>query len=151
MPVRYFLCNFRQIPFGMKKLLLLLAAGMPAPCAIAQHGRKAEKKEQLPPPRVWIKNTSAWTVTTDEILANPEMTTDSVGCRVSGFTVSLVAPGHPFYGPLYAVGWQMTDVQKGVIKQWKDYDSVTMYIQDIHMNCHESDATSPPITYKIKH
>jgi hypothetical protein len=62
----------------------------------------------------------------------------------------LQAPGHPFYGPLYAVGWEMTQTQKDVIKQW-DYPDVTFYIQDIHLNCHEKDATSPPFQLKFDH
>lgn len=132
----------------MKKVLLLLLVALPFAASYAQNKKK--QAEVLPPPRVWIKNTSSWTLTADEVLAVPEMTTDSPGCRVSGFTVSVTAPGHPFYGPLYAVGWQMTDVQKGVIKQWGDYDDVILYIQDIHLNCHESDATSPGLKYTLK-
>ena len=104
----------------------------------------------LPEPRVWIRNISSYHTTRDEILANPFLITDSVGCKVSGFTVSLVAPGHDFYGPLYVNGNEMSDVQKGVIKQW-DYPNVTMNIQDIHLNCHESDATSSPLKYTFDH
>jgi hypothetical protein len=117
-----------------------------------KHKEKGAKKEEakvLPPPRVWIPNISSYETTHELLVANPMLITDSPGCRVSGFTVSLQAPGHDFYGPLYTNSNQglMTDVQKGVIKTWGAYKNVTLYIQDIHLNCHETDATSPPLKY----
>lgn len=135
----------------MKKIILSLFLVLPV-LASAQHKNKKKKNEPaaLPPPRVRVGNIATYVTTREQILANPTLTTDSVGCRVSGFTISLSAPGHPFYGPLYAVGWEMTQVQKDVIKQW-DYPDVTFYVQDIHLNCHETDATSPAFTLKFDH
>ncbi len=136
----------------MKKTLIVLLFIMPALCA---HAQKHKHKKDLidnspPPPRVWVANIHTWWTTRDSILAKPMLSTDSVGCRVSGFTISLQAPGHEFYGPLYSNTWEMTETQKGVIKQW-DYNDVTMYVQDIHLNCHEKDATSPAFTLKFNH
>ncbi len=133
----------------MKKSLLFTALILPA---ITSFGQKKDKDApaELPPPRVWVSNIHTYYTTRDSILAHPQLNTDSVGCRVSGFTISLQAPDHPFYGPLYAVGWEMTQTQKDVIKQW-DYPDVTFYIQDIHLNCHEKDATSPPFQLKFDH
>jgi len=120
--------------------------------AFLSYGHQKHKKadDPLPPPKVWVGHINTYSTTREQILSNPMMTTDSVGCRVSGFTISLQAPGHPFYGPLYAVGENFTQVQKDVIQQW-DYPNVTFYIQDIHLNCHEKDATSPPFQLHFDH
>ena len=139
----------------MKKTLLFLLLGTSTLLSYGQHKTKGKDKSKadnkkeavLPPPRVWIRNIPSYTTTHDLLVANPFMITDSVGCKVSGFTVSLMAPGHDFYAPLYSNTWEMTDIQKGVIKTCGDYKNVTLYIQDIHLNCHETDATSPPLTY----
>ncbi len=135
----------------IKQYLLITLMLVPA-FSFAQNKQKKQKNEPVapPPPRVWVANIHTWHTSRDSILAKPELSTDSVGCRVSGFTISLQAPGHPFYGPLYAVGWEMTQVQKDVIRQW-DYPDVTLYIQDIHLNCHEKDATSPAFQLKFDH
>jgi hypothetical protein len=118
----------------------------------AQHkgGKKRDAVKVLPEPRVWIRNISSYHTDRDAILANPVLITDSVGCKVSGFTVSLEAPDHDFYGPLHVNGDEMSDVQKAVIKEW-DYKGVTVHIQDIHLNCHETDATSSPLKYYFDH
>jgi hypothetical protein len=128
-------------------LMLLFSSG-----AVAQHSKKDKKNKNkpLPEPRVWIRNIGSYHTTRDEILANPFLITDSVGCKVSGFTISVVAPGHDFYGPLYVNGNEMSDVQKAVVKNW-DFPNVTMHIQDIHLNCHETDATSSPLKYTFDH
>lgn len=136
----------------MKRIFLLVLLAGTTLLAYGQHKSKNKEKSDkkvtvLPPPRVWIRGISSYTTTHDLLVANPFMITDSVGCKVSGFTVSLQAPGHDFYGPLYSNTWEMTEVQKGVIKTWGAYKNVTLYIQDIHLNCHETDATSPPLTY----
>ncbi len=136
----------------MRKLVLLLLLALPA-SSFAQHKHKHKHDKEAdapPPPRVWVGNIHTYYTTRDSILAHPQLNTDSVGCRVSGFTISLQAPGHPFYGPLYAVGWEFTKVQKDVIQQW-DYPEVTFYVQDIHLNCHEKDATSPPFQMRFDH
>lgn len=136
----------------MKKTLLALLLISSSLFAHAhKHKHKKEAADTFPPPpRVWVANIHTYYTTRDSILAKPMLSTDSVGCRVSGFTISLQAPGHDFYGPLYSNTWEMTEVQKNVIKQW-DYPNVTMYIQDIHLNCHEKDATSPPFKLGFSH
>src|SRR4051812_45350076 len=136
----------------MKKLLIIIALSVPALAATAQkHKKKNDNADNFPPPpRVWVANIHTWWTTRDSILSKPMLSTDSVGCRVSGFTISLQAPGRDFYGPLYSNTWEMTEVQKSVIKQW-DYADVTLYVQDIHLNCHEKDATSPAFTLKFNH
>jgi len=131
----------------MKKNLLLMLLLLPS---ILSYGQHKKKNEELPPPRVWIANIPSYNTTLKEIMANTKLITDSVGCRVSGFSISLEAPGHPFYGPLYSNTEDYTQVQKDVIKTW-DYDSVTFYIEDIHLNCHEQDAVSNPVIYKFSH
>ncbi|MES2702232.1 MAG: hypothetical protein V4649_06310 [Bacteroidota bacterium] len=137
----------------MRKMLLTGLVAFASLASYAQSTKtkiKIKNKQQetvLPPPRVWIKGISSYNTTHDLLVANPLLVTDSPGCRPSGFTVSLQAPGHDFYGPLYSNTWEMTEIQKGVIKTWGAYKNVTLYIQDIHLNCHERDATSPPLTY----
>ena len=139
----------------MKKtiLFLFLLAMIPALMVTAQ-GRKKKKAQAeentLPPPKVWVGNIRTYYTCRDSILAKPMLVTDSPGCRVSGFTISLMAPGHDFYGPLHVNGWEFSDVQKETIKKW-DYKDVTFYVQDIHLNCHETDATSPPFQLKFDH
>jgi hypothetical protein len=130
----------------MKQALFVLALSMTSLVALAQKNKKENKTEPLPPPRVWISGIPTYNTTHDLMVANTTFITDSVGCRVSGFTISLTAPGQPFYGPLHAVGWEMTETQKNTIKKW-DYPNVTVHIQDIHLNCHETDATSPALEY----
>lgn len=129
----------------MKLTLFLLLLTTPF-LSVAQKKHKDKAPDAPPPPRVWVGNIHTYYASRDSILAHPVLNTDSVGCRVSGFTISLQAPGQPFYGPLYAVGWEFTQVQKDVIAKW-DYPDVTFYVQDIHLNCHEKDATSPPFQF----
>jgi hypothetical protein len=132
-------------------LLLVVLTLIPALSCVAQKKRKHKDVENPAPyPRVWIGNIHTYYTTRDSILAHPLLNTDSVGCRVSGFTVSLQAPGHPFFGPLYSNTWEMTQIQKDKIKEW-DYKDVTLYIQDIHLNCHEKDATANPFSVKFDH
>lgn len=133
----------------MSKHLLFALALLPA-LAYGQKQKKSKKVTELPPPRVWVGNVKNYNTTRDQILENPKLLTDSAGCRVSGFTISLQAPGQPFYGPLWAVGEDFTQTQKDVIKQW-DHPNVTVFIQDIHLNCHEKDATSPPLQLHYDH
>jgi hypothetical protein len=132
----------------MIRLLTLLMFLLPAVVTFGQRHKKdkEEEKQVLPPPRVWIANIPSYNTTHELMMANPFLVTDSVGCKVSGFTISLTAPGQPFYGPLYVNGNEMSETQKGVIKNW-DYPNVTVHIQDIHLNCHETDATSPALRY----
>lgn len=132
----------------MKRMLLLATALLPL-VALAQ--KKKNKKEAeaqvLPPPRVWIANIPSYNTTYDMIMANPLLITDSVGCRVSLFSISMTAPGEPFYGPLHNVGDKMNETQRAAIERWKDKKNITLHIQDIHLNCHETDATSPALKY----
>jgi hypothetical protein len=130
----------------MKRLMLSVVLVLPVLMAFGQKKKKENETTPLPPPRVWIANIPTYNTTHELLMANTTLITDSVGCKVSGFTVSLTAPGQPFYGPLYVNGNEMSETQKGVIKKW-DYPKVTVHIQDIHLNCHETDATSPALTY----
>lgn len=130
----------------MKNIALVTFAMLLALTAGAQHKNKKKAPAKAPEPRVWIPNISDYHTTREAICANPMLITDSVGCKVSGFTISLQAPGHDFYGPLWANGNEFTDVQKGVIKSWA-YPGVKVYIQNIHLNCHETDATSTELLY----
>jgi|GEM_PF-3568514 len=109
--------------------------------------RKHENDGVLPPPKVWIANIPTYNTTYDLIAANPMLITDSPGCKVSVFTISLTAPGEPFYGPFHAIGNTMNEMQRGAIERWKDKKNITLLVQDIHLNCHEKDATSPPLKY----
>ncbi len=132
----------------MKKILLLVVLIAPALISYGQKHKKDKKAEVvLPPPRVWIANIPSYNTTHDMLVANTMLITDSIGCKVSGFTISLSAPGQPFYGPLYVNGNEESETQKGTIKKWADYPQVTVHIQDIHLNCHETDATSPALEY----
>lgn len=131
----------------MKKTLLLAALALPALLSYGQKKKNQKEPDQLPPPRVWIANIPSYNTTYDLIMANPTLITDSVGCKVSLFSISLTAPGEPFYGPLHCVGNTMNEMQKGALERWKDKKNVTMHIQDIHLNCHETDATSPALRY----
>jgi hypothetical protein len=116
---------------------------------VAQHKKHKKENEPaaLPPPRVWITNIPAYNTTYDQIMANPMLITDSPGCKVSLFTISLEAPKEPFYGPLHCVGNTMNEMQRGAIERWKDKKNITLHVQDIHLNCHETDATSPALRY----
>lgn len=131
----------------MKKVLLLAVMAVPAFVTYGQKKKHKSEPEQLPPPRVWIANIPAYSTTYDMIMANPTLITDSVGCKVSLFSISLSAPGEPFYGPMHCVGNTMNEMQKGAIERWKDKKNITLHIQDIHLNCHETDATSPALRY----
>jgi len=131
----------------MKRTLLLVALIAPAVLSYGQKHKKDKKEEAvLPPPRVWIANIPSYNTTHDMLVDNTLLITDSVGCKVSGFTISLTAPDQPFYGPLYVNGNEESETQKSTIKKW-DYPKVTVHIQDIHLNCHETDAKSPALEY----
>jgi hypothetical protein len=130
----------------MKRVLIVTALSVSATLSYGQKNKKEKTSEPLPPPRVWIANLPTYNTTHDLMVANYTLITDSVGCKVSGFTVSLSAPGQPFFGPLYVNGNEMSQTQKDLIKKW-DYPKVTVHIQDIHLNCHETDATSPALQY----
>lgn len=132
----------------MRKTFLLALLIAPAILSYGQKHKKDKKQETvLPPPRVWIANIPSYNTTHELLVANTTLITDSVGCRVSGFTISLSAPGQPFYGPLYVNGNEESETQKGTIKKWADIPKVTVHVQDIHLNCHETDATSPALEY----
>ena len=132
----------------MRRTLLSVVLTVAATaCTYAQKSKKDKKEVKvLPPPRVWIANIPSYNTTHDLLVANTMMITDSVGCKVSGFTISLSAPGQPFYGPLYVNGNEESETQKATILKW-DYPNVTVHVQDIHLNCHETDATSPALEY----
>ena len=134
----------------MRRYLLVALVVLPLMAYAQKQKKKKNEPAALPPPRVWVGNVRTYNTTREVILSNPKLITDSVGCRVSGFTISLHAPGHPFYGPLWAVGEDFTQVQKDVIQQW-DYPDVTFYVQDIHLNCHEKDATATPFQLHFDH
>lgn len=132
----------------MKHSLLLLVLMATTSLTFGQKKKSTESKSQvLPPPRVWIANIPAYNTTYDQIMANPLLVTDSVGCKVSLFSISLSAPGEPFYGPIHCVGNTMNESQRGAIERWKDKKNITLHVQDIHLNCHETDATSPALKY----
>lgn len=133
----------------MKRIGLLAVLLLPALIASAQKkkGKKEAEPMTLPPPRVWIANIPSYNTTYDMIMANPVLTTDSPGCRVSLFTISMSLPDGTFYGPMHCVGWTMNESQRAAIERWKDKKNITLHVQDIHLNCHESDATSPALRY----
>lgn len=131
----------------MKKNLLFILLLLPSLISFGQHKKKNEPVEG-PYPRVWVGNVRTYYTSRDSILVNPMLVTDSVGCKVSGFTISLMAPGHDFYGPIHANGNEFTQQQKDLIKSWV-YKDVTFYIQDIHLNCHETDAVAHPFQLKF--
>jgi len=134
----------------MRKLLLICLLLLPVLLYGKQKHKKHQEENTAAYPHVQIGNITSWYTSRDSILANPTLTTDSVGCRVSGFTVSLQAPGQPFFGPLYSNTWEMTEIQKSKIKEW-DFKDATIYIQDIHLNCHEKDAVANPFSVKFDH
>jgi len=134
----------------MRKLLLICLLLLPVLLYGKQKNKKHQEENTAAYPHVHIGNITSWYTSRDSILANPTLTTDSVGCRVSGFTVSLQAPGQPFFGPLYSNTWEMTEVQKSKIKEW-NFKDATIYIQDIHLNCHEKDAVANPFSVKFDH
>ena len=136
----------------MKKLalLLLMLLLMPAVFSYAKHKQKKKQKKNQPVlPVVRMGNINSYMTTRAEILSNPKLTIDSP-CAIAGFSVSLVAPGHDFFGPLYVHGAEMNEFQIGKIKEW-DYPNVTIYIEDIHCNCHEQDYAPPAIVLKYDH
>ena len=133
----------------MKKsiLFVLMMLVLPAVFLYAKDKNKHKKKTQGPVlPVVRVGNINSYLTTREEILANPRLTIDSP-CAIAGFSVSLEAPGHDFFGPLYVHGTDMNDLQIGKIREW-DYPNVTIYIEDIHCNCHEQDYAPPAIVLK---
>ena len=134
----------------MRKSILFLLLILPSLVSTAQPGHKKKKTTEGAYPRVWVGNVRTYYTSRDSILANPMLVTDSVGCKVSVFTISLMAPGHDFYGPIHANGNQFTQQQIDLIKGW-DFKDVTLYIQDIHLNCHETDAVANPFQLKFDH
>lgn len=131
----------------MKRFFVALLLTAPVIAVHAQKKKHSSEPAELPPPRVWIANIPAYNTTYDMIMANPLLITDSPGCRVSLFSISLSAPNEPFYGPMHCVGDKMNESQRGAIERWKDKKNITLHIQDIHLNCHETDATSPALRY----
>lgn len=130
----------------MKKGFLILSLLLSSVISLAQKHKK--EPVEGPYPRVWIGNVHTYYTYRDSILANPMLMTDSVGCKVSGFTISLQAPDHPFYGPIHANGNEFTQQQKDLIKEW-NYKEVTFFVQDIHLNCHETDAVAHPFQVRF--
>ncbi len=129
-------------------LFLFTLLLLPALFSYAKDKNK-HKKKQAPLPVVRVGNINSYMTTRAEILANPKLTIDSP-CAIAGFSVSLIAPGHDFFGPLYAHGVDFTELQISKIKEW-DYPNVTIYIEDIHCNCHEQDYAPPAIVLKYDH
>ena len=134
----------------MRNKLLIILLMLPALVSFAQKHKKSKALIENPYPRVWVGNVRTYYTSRDSILANPMLVTDSVGRKVSGFTISLMAPGHDFYGPIHANGNEFTQQQKDLVKAW-DYKDVTFYIQDIHLNCHETDAVANSFQLKFDH
>lgn len=134
----------------MKKLMLVLSI-LFVPFVFSYAGDKQSKKKKPEPakPIVRVGTINSYLTTRAEILSNPKLTIDSP-CAIAGFSVSLVAPGHDFFGPLYAHGVDFTDLQIAKIKEW-DYPNVTIYIEDIHCNCHEQDYAPNAIVLKYDH
>lgn len=134
----------------MKKLMLVVSI-LFAPFVFSYAGDKQGKKNKPEPakPIVRVGTINSYLTTRAEILSNPKLTIDSP-CAIAGFSVSLVAPGHDFFGPLYAHGVNFTDLQIAKIKEW-DYPNVTIYIEDIHCNCHEQDYAPNAIVLKYDH
>ena len=130
----------------MKSSGLFILLMLSAIVSLAQKHKK--EPEEGTYPRVWVGNIRSYYTCRDSILAKPMLVTDSVGCKVSGFTISLMAPGHDFYGPIHANGNEFTEQQKDLVKTW-NYKEVTFYVQDIHLNCHETDAVAHPFQLRF--
>jgi hypothetical protein len=134
----------------LMKLLAFFAALLFIPVAFSSAKDKHKHKKKSPVlPVVRVGNINSYMTTRAEILANPRLTIDSP-CAIAGFSVSLIAPGHDFFGPIYAHGTDFTEQQISLIKEW-DYPHVTLYIEDIHCNCHEQDYAPPAIVLKFDH
>ncbi|GAA4466473.1 hypothetical protein GCM10023093_20680 [Nemorincola caseinilytica] len=133
----------------IQRIFLLAILSLPA-LAVSAQKKKSKKDAEanvLPPPRVWIANIPAYATSYDMIMANPLLTTDSPGCKVSLFSISMSIPDGTFYGPMHCVGNTMNETQRAAIERWKDKKNITLHVQDIHLNCHETDATSPALKY----
>ena len=137
----------------MRKLTFIVTILLLTPFIFSYAGDKNKKKKatkaEPAKPIVRVGSINSYMTTRAEILSNPKLTIDSP-CAIAGFSVSLVAPGHDFFGPLYAHGVDFTDIQLAKIKEW-DYPNVTVYIEDIHCNCHEQDYAPPAIVLKYDH
>ena len=136
----------------MRKLLLFVFLLLSVPMVFCYAKDKNKKKKDAAKPAlpiVRVGTINSYMTTRAEILSNPKLTIDSP-CAIAGFSVSLIAPGHDFFGPLYAHGVDFTEIQLAKIKEW-DYPNVTVYIEDIHCNCHEQDYAPPAIVLKYDH
>jgi len=86
--------------------------------------------------------------TRQEILKNSLLLADVNNCRVTEYKFTIIAPGKPFYGPLYVTGGELTDSIKTKIKE-QDGPGVKVYIEDVKMNYRGNimDANSVFVTY----
>jgi hypothetical protein len=86
--------------------------------------------------------------TRQEILKNALLLADVNNCRVTEYKFTIIAPGQPYYGPLYITGGDLTDSIKNKIKE-QDGPGVKVYIEEVKMNYRGNimDANSVYLTY----
>lgn len=86
--------------------------------------------------------------TRNEILKNGLLLADVNNCRVTEYKFTMIAPGQPFYGPVYVVGGELTDSLRSKIRL-QDGPGVKVYIEDVKMNYRGNimDANPVYVTY----
>lgn len=71
--------------------------------------------------------------TRQEMLKTSLFIADINNCQVITYKFSMIAPGQPYYGPVYVASNELTDSLKNKIRS-QDGPAVKVFIEDIHVN-----------------
>lgn len=101
-----------------------------------------------------INDTAAYyTVTYDQILANPTIVCNTASCTLVSFTISFLPKGQDFMGPFKIDGaTRITQLQLDLLKKLKD-DKVTetrIFIENVQVSCNGKIVNLSPKLLKAK-
>ena len=69
-----------------------------------------------------------------QVLANPRLSTGTVNCEVTEFTITFTVKDGPSYGPYPTKGFMLTDEERIMIKNLRN-DLVKVQVSNISMRC----------------
>ncbi len=85
--------------------------------------------------------------TRQEMLKNTLFIADVNNCRVIRYKFSIIAPGQPYYGPVYVSSGELTDSLKNKIKS-QNGPNVKVFIEDMIVNYRGNEMEVNSLAYK---
>lgn len=85
--------------------------------------------------------------TRKDMLKNALFIADVNNCQVTEYKFSMIAPGQPYYGPVYISSNELTDSLKNKIKL-QDGPNVKVYIEEIKVNYRGKEMIVNNLAYK---